>query len=67
MNTLVCSANSLLFTARCYSSGYFPIAANEPEASHIHRKQLTSTLKNKVHKEIKLNVRLFVPSVQHII
>ncbi len=26
---------------------YFPTAANEPEVLHIHRKRLTSTLKNK--------------------
>ncbi len=44
MNTLVYSANS--FTALCYSC-YFPTAANEPKVSHIHRKQITSVLKNK--------------------
>ncbi len=50
MNTLVCSAISFRFTALCYSSGYFPTAANEPEVSHIHRKPLTYTLNNKVEK-----------------
>ncbi len=34
MNTLICSANSLLFSAR-YSSRYFPLAANELEVSPI--------------------------------
>ncbi len=37
----------LPFTALCYSSGYFPTAASEPEVSHIQRKWLISTLKNK--------------------
>lgn len=41
----------LPFTARCSSSRYFPIAANEPEVSHIHRKWLTSVLKNKVDND----------------
>ncbi len=31
-----------------YYSLYFPTAANEPEISHINKKQLTSELKNKV-------------------
>ncbi len=38
----------LPFTALCYSSFYNPIAANEVEVLHIHRKRLTSMLKNKV-------------------
>ncbi len=37
-----------LFTVLCYSSRYFSTAANDPVISHIHRKQLTSALKNKV-------------------
>ncbi len=50
MNTLVCSAYS--FTLYCNVillvislQRYYP---NEPEVLHIHRKRLTSTLKNKV-------------------
>ncbi len=35
MITLVCSANSFAFTARCYSSRYLPTSANEPEVSPI--------------------------------
>ncbi len=38
----------LPFTALYYSSRYVPTAANEPEVSHIYRKQQTSALKNKV-------------------
>ncbi len=38
----------LPFTARHYSSCYFPTAANKASVLHIHRKQLTSALKNKV-------------------
>uniref|UniRef100_A0A9J8AAT0 Coatomer subunit zeta n=1 Tax=Cyprinus carpio carpio TaxID=630221 RepID=A0A9J8AAT0_CYPCA len=49
MNTVVCSANS--FAALCYSSRYFPTAANQPEVSHIHRKWLTSALKNKYYDD----------------
>ncbi len=53
MNTLVCSANRFLpFTALCYSSPYFPTAANEQEVSHIDRKRLTSALKNKVDRPV---------------
>ncbi len=37
----------------CYSCLYVPRAANEPEVLHIHRKWLTSKLKNKVDKRIK--------------
>ncbi len=40
----------LSFTALCYSSPYFPTAANEQEVSHIDRKRLTSALKNKVDR-----------------
>ncbi len=40
----------LSFTALWYSSHYFPATANEPEVSHIHRKQLTSVLKNNVDR-----------------
>ncbi len=42
----------LPFTALFYSSRYFPTAANEPEVSHIHRKRLTSVLKNNVDMAI---------------
>ncbi len=38
----------LPFTARHYSSCYFPTAANKASVLHIHGKQLTSALKNKV-------------------
>ncbi len=38
----------LWFTALSYCSRYVPTAANEPKVSHIHRKRLTSALKNKV-------------------
>lgn len=40
----------LLFTVLCYSSRYLPIAANASKVLHIHRKYLTSTLKNKVDR-----------------
>ncbi len=39
----------LSFTA-LYSSRYFTTAANELEILHIHRKRLTSELKNKVDR-----------------
>ncbi len=38
----------LPFTALCYSSHYFPTAANEQEVIHIDRKQLIFALKNEV-------------------
>ncbi len=44
----------LPFTALCYSSRYFPAVANEPEVLQIHRKRLTSMLKNKVDTNSKI-------------
>ncbi len=41
-----------LFIAR-----YFPTAANEPEFSHIHRKRLTSALKNKLDMSVSVATR----------
>ncbi len=43
----------LPFTELHYSSHNFSTAANEPEVSHIHRKWLTSVLKNKVDNNNK--------------
>ncbi len=37
-----------LNSEHCFSSRYFPTAANEPEVLLIHRKWLNSALKNKV-------------------
>ncbi len=52
----------LPFTAPCYSSRYFPTAANEPEVSHIHKKtdKLTSALKNKVDTSVKISCKLML-------
>ncbi len=44
----------LSFTVRCYSSRYFPTAANEPEVSQ-------KTLKNKV--DILIRITLIMGSV----
>ncbi len=52
----------LPFTALCYSSRYFPTAANEPEISHIRRKRLTSALKNKVDNASVIKKKIDVVS-----
>ncbi len=48
INTLDCSTNN--FTVYCVLLFFslFPYRDNEAEVSHIHRKQITSALKNKV-------------------
>ncbi len=51
-NTMGFSANSFTVYSTLLFFSYFPTAANEQAALHIHRKRLTSTLKNKVDMDI---------------
>ncbi len=53
MNTLACSAS--IFNFYC-TLIFFSFLAKESEASHIHRKQLTSALKNKLDRLLKMRV-----------
>ncbi len=48
INTLACSAKRFIVYCTLLFFSLFPTVANELEVLYIHRKRLTSTLKNKV-------------------